>query len=64
MRRRRTPEELVIGTWAWFVVLALTTAAFVPGASYLFTWTPLVGSLFLGAAIRWGGADSTWRYLA
>jgi hypothetical protein len=64
MRRRRTPEELVLGTWAWFVVLALTTAAFVPGASYLFTWTPLVGSLFLAAAIRWGGVDSTWRYLA
>jgi hypothetical protein len=64
MRQRRTPEELILATWAWFVVLALTTAAFVPGASYLFTWTPLVGSLFLGAAIRWGGADSTWRYLA
>jgi Peptidase family M28 len=64
MRRRRTPEELVLGTWAWFVVLALTTAAFVPGASYLFTWTPLVGSLLLAAAIRWGGEEPTWRYLA
>jgi hypothetical protein len=64
MRRRRTPEELILATWAWFVVLALTTTAFVPGASYLFTWTPLVGSLFLAAAIRWGGAESTWRYLA
>ena len=64
MRRRRTPEELVVGIWAWFVVLALTTAAFVPGASYLFTWTPLVGSLLLGATIRWGGEEPTWRYLA
>jgi hypothetical protein len=64
MRRRRTPEELVLGTWAWFVVLALTTAAFVPGAAYLFTWTPLVGSLLLAAAIRWGGEEPTWRYLA
>ena len=64
LRRRRTPEELVIGTWAWFVVLALTSAAFVPGASYLFTWTPLIGSLLLAAAIRWGREEPTWRYLA
>src|SRR5215203_1822251 len=64
MRRRRTPEQLVIGTWAWFVVLALFTAAFVPGAAYLFSWTPLVGCLFLGAAIRWGREEPTWRYLA
>src|SRR5215218_1109623 len=64
MRRRRTPEELVIGTWAWFVVLALFTAAFVPGAAYLFTWIPLVGSVLLAAAIRWGGEEPTWRYLA
>jgi hypothetical protein len=64
MRRRRTPEELVLGSWAWFVVLALTTAAFVPGAAYLFSWTPLVGSLLLAAAIRWGGEEPAWRYLA
>src|SRR5829696_6247971 len=64
MRRRRTPEELVLGTWAWFVVLAILSAAFVPGAAYLFTWTPLVGSLLLAAAIRWGGQEPTWRYLA
>jgi hypothetical protein len=64
MRRRRTPEELVLATWAWFVVLALTTAAFVPGASYLFTWVPLVGSLLLAAGIRWGGQEPRWRYLA
>lgn len=64
MRRRRTPEELVLATWAWFVVLALTTAAFVPGAAYLFTWTPLVGSLLLAAATRWGGEEPTWRYVA
>jgi hypothetical protein len=64
MRRRRTPEELVIGTWAWFVVLALFTAAFVPGAAYLFSWIPLVGSVLLAAVIRWGGEEPTWRYLA
>jgi hypothetical protein len=64
MRRRRTPEELVIGTWAWFVVLAILSAAFVPGAAYLFTWIPLVGSVLLAAAIRWGGEEPTWRYLA
>ena len=45
-------------------MLALTTAAFVPGAAYLFTWSPLVGSLLLAAAIRWGGQEPTWRYLA
>jgi hypothetical protein len=64
VRRRREPEELILATWAWFVVLAVLSATYVPGASYQFTWTPLVGSLFLAAAIRWGGADSTWRYLA
>src|SRR5215207_9400063 len=64
MRRRHTPEELTLATWAWFVVLAILTAAFVPGASYLFAWTPLVGSLLLAAAIRWAGEEGTWRYLA
>jgi hypothetical protein len=64
MRRRRTPDELILATWAWFVVLAILSAAFVPGASYLFTWTPLMGSLLLAAAIRWGGEEPTWRYLA
>src|SRR5215211_1636429 len=64
MRRRRAPEELALATWAWFVVLAITTAAFVPEAAYLFTWTSLVGSLLLGAAIRWGWEEPTWRYLA
>jgi hypothetical protein len=64
MRRRREPEELVVATWAWFVVLAILTATFVPGAAYLFTWTPLVGSLLLAAAIRWAGQEPTWRYLA
>jgi prepilin-type processing-associated H-X9-DG protein len=64
MMRRRAPEELILATWAWFVVLAILSAAFVPGAAYLFTWTPLVGCLFLAAAIRWGGEEPTWRYLA
>src|SRR5918992_5028425 len=64
MRRRRAPEELAVGIWAWFVVLAILTAAFVPGAAYLFSWTPLVGSLLLAAAIRWGGQEPAWRYLA
>src|SRR5215207_1794914 len=64
MRRRRAPEELILATWAWFVVLAIPSAAFVPGAAYLFTWTPLVGCLFLTAALRWGGEEPTWRYLA
>jgi hypothetical protein len=64
MRRRRAPEELILATWAWFVVLAMLSAAFVPGAAYLFSWTPLVGCLFLAAAIRWGGEEPTWRYLA
>jgi hypothetical protein len=64
MMRRRAPEEIILATWAWFLVLAILTAAFVPGAAYLFTWTPLVGCLFLVAAIRWGGEEPTWRYLA
>src|SRR5215216_532916 len=64
MRRRRAPEELALATWAWFVVLAILTAAFVPWAAYLFSWIPLVGCLFLAAALRWGGEEPTWRYLA
>src|SRR5215203_4830729 len=64
MRRRRAPEELALATWAWFVVLAIPTAVFVPWAAYLFSWIPLVGCLFLAAAIRWGGEEPTWRYLA
>src|SRR5215211_1278918 len=64
MRRRHAPEELALATWAWFVVLAIPTAVFVPWAAYLFSWIPLVGSLLLAAAIRWGGEQPTWRYLA
>jgi hypothetical protein len=64
MRRRHAPEELALATWAWFIVLAILTAAFVPGADYLFSWTPLVGNLLLAAAIRWGGQEPAWRYLA
>src|ERR671921_768353 len=64
MRRRHAPEELALATWAWFAVLAILTAAFVPGAAYLFSWTPLVGNLLLAAAIRWGGQEPAWRYLA
>ena len=64
MRRRHAPEELTLATWAWFVVLAILTAAFVPGAAFLFSWPPLVGSLVLAAAIRWGGQEQAWRYLA
>src|SRR5215218_2875050 len=64
MRRRRAPEELALSTWAWFVVLAIPTAVWVPWAAYLFSWIPLVGCLFLAAALRWGGEEPTWRYLA
>jgi hypothetical protein len=64
MRRRHAPEELALATWAWFIVLAILTAAFVPGADSLFSWTPLVGNLLLAAAIRWGGQEPAWRYLA
>jgi uncharacterized membrane protein len=64
MRRLREPEELILAIWAWFVVLAILSAAFVPGASYLFTWTPLLGGVLLAAAIRWSGEEPTWRYLA
>lgn len=64
VRRRRTTEEVAVAILAWLVVLALITAVFVPGAAYMFTWTALVGCCALTAAIRWGGADSTWRRLA
>jgi hypothetical protein len=64
MRWRHAPEELALATWAWFIVLAILTAAFVPGADSLFSWTPLVGNLLLAAAIRWGGQEPAWRYLA
>jgi hypothetical protein len=64
LRRRYTPEQIGLAIWAWLVVLALLTAVFVPGAAYLFTWPPLVGGLALSAAVRWGGADPAWRWLA
>ena len=64
MRRRSKPEEVAVAIWAWLVVFALITAVFVPGAAYMFTWTALVGCCALAAAMRWGGADPTWRQLA
>jgi hypothetical protein len=64
MRRRHTPEEVAVATWAWLVVLALVGAVFVPGAAYVFTWPALVGCCALAAAIYWAGEDQTWRRLA
>jgi hypothetical protein len=64
LRRRYAPEEVSLAIWAWLAVLALVTAVFLPGAAYLFTWPPLVGALALVAAVRWGGTDPTWRWLA
>jgi hypothetical protein len=64
VRRRYTPEEVGLAIWGWLVVLALLTAVFMPGAAYLFTWPPLVGSIALAAAVRWGGTDPMWRWLA
>jgi hypothetical protein len=64
LRRRYTPEEVGLAIWGWLVVLALLTAVFMPGTAYLFTWPPLVGSIALAAAVRWGGTDPTWRWLA
>jgi hypothetical protein len=64
LRRRYTPEELGLAIWGWLVVLALVTAVFIPGTAYLFTWPPLMGSFVLAAAVRWGGTDPTWRWLA
>ena len=64
LRRRYTPEEIGLGIWGWLVILALVTAVFMPGTAYLFTWPPLVGSFALAAAVRWGGTDPMWRWLA
>jgi hypothetical protein len=64
LRRRYAPEEIGLAVWAWLAVLALVTAVFLPGAAYLFTLPPLVGCLALAAAVRWGGTDPTWRWLA
>jgi hypothetical protein len=64
LRRRYTPEEVGLAIWAWLAVLALLSAVFVPGAAYPFTWPALVGSFALAAAVRWGGTDPTWRWLA
>jgi hypothetical protein len=64
LRRRYTPVEVGLAIWGWLAVLALLTALLVPGAAYLFAWPPLVGSLALAAAVRWGGTDPRWRWLA
>jgi hypothetical protein len=64
LRRRQAPEEVGLAIWVWLAVFALVTAVFVPGAAYLFTWPPLVGSIALAAAVRRDGTDPTWRWLA
>jgi hypothetical protein len=45
---------LSAGALAWWVALALVTAFWLPGSSYLFAWPALLGALGLGVSI-WAG---------
>lgn len=42
LQRRVGPANLAVGALLWWVILALVCAALVPGASFLFTWPPLI----------------------
>ncbi|MFJ1666119.1 M28 family peptidase [Streptomyces bottropensis] len=43
-RRGRTVDEVSLGVTCWFALLAVVSAALLPGASYLFVWPALVGT--------------------
>jgi hypothetical protein len=50
--RRFTAVELLVGWLGWWAVLALLTAAALPGLSYLFVWPLLAGAL-VGLLVAW-----------
>jgi hypothetical protein len=45
LRRRLAPAEMMAGAFAPWALLALLSAVWMPGASYLFTWPLVVGAL-------------------
>jgi hypothetical protein len=47
----RSVEALSLGALGWWTALAVVTAAYLPGASYLFTWPALAMLLALGLAM-------------
>jgi hypothetical protein len=65
LRRRTEVPALAAGACAWWVLLAVLTAAFLPGISFLFSW-PLVSAM-LGLALlpdTSGPPTPSWRWLA
>jgi hypothetical protein len=51
--KRITAENLAIGALFWWLILAVFSAVFVPGGSYLFSWPLLAG--LVGLAILFSG---------
>jgi hypothetical protein len=47
LRRRLAPAEMISGAFAAWALLALLSAFWMPGASYLFTWPLVIGALVL-----------------
>ncbi len=58
--RGRPAEALGLGGLAWWAALALATARWAPGMSYVFAWPTLAALVALGASLLWnrdsGGA--------
>jgi hypothetical protein len=46
--RRRSLEDLALGSLLWWLALVLATAWWLPNSSYLFAWPTLFGLLGLG----------------
>ncbi|WP_405469135.1 M20/M25/M40 family metallo-hydrolase [Streptomyces canus] len=60
LRRGHGALELSAAVSCWLTALAVVTAVLVPGASYLFVWPALAGSVGLALAARLP-RDSAWR---
>jgi hypothetical protein len=48
----RSLLAISLGALGWWMVLALVTAFWLPGASYLFLWPTLLGALGLGVSLQ------------
>lgn len=59
-RRKVPPDALALGALLPWTVLAVATAIRLPGASYMFLWPLLAGTLAHGAALLAGWRRDSW----